>query len=176
MSIEPQQKSPGQLARESFEVLFDRRDPDALRWLWSEQSVNHFLALGTDPRGPDEIVSFFKEFLAAIPDLRMTIENIVEGERQAAVQWTANGTFDGAAFQGIEPTGKPVVLRGCDVLRYTDDGKLDANTIYYDGAEFARQLGMLPPRDSTADRALVAAFNARMKLRQKRRERMERRP
>jgi hypothetical protein len=50
------------------------------------------------------------------------------------------------------------------VFRFTDDGKLDANTVYYDGAEFARQIGMLPPRVSVADRGLSRAFNARMRL------------
>jgi steroid delta-isomerase-like uncharacterized protein len=152
-------RSPAQLARDTFEAIFDRRDIDAVRPMWTESSVDHFLALGLEARGPDQLAAFFRELLAAVPDLDMTIENIVEDDRHAVVQWSASGTFDGGSFQGIEPTGKRMSLRGCDVFTFTDDGKLDENTIYYDGAEFARQIGMLPPRDSAVDRGITEAFN-----------------
>lgn len=152
MATRSQTRSPGQLARELFEIIFDRKDPDALRAYETEDSVDHFLALGLDLRGPDQIASYFREVLAAVPDAAMTIENIVEDDRHAVVQWTFTGTFEGAPFQGIEPTGKRIALRGCDVFRFTEDGKVDENTVYYDGAEFARQIGMLPPSDSVADK------------------------
>ena len=40
-----------------------------------------------------------------------------------------------------------------------------SNTGYFDGASFARQIGMLPPDGSGADRAMKSAFNAVTKLR-----------
>jgi steroid delta-isomerase-like uncharacterized protein len=166
-TTEPQTKTPGELVREAFATIFDRRDPDALRPLWTEDSVDHFLVLGIDARGPDQLAAFFHEMLAAFPDLNMTIENVVEDDRHGVVQWSVTGTFNGGPFQGIEPTGKAVSVRGCDVFRFTDDGKLDSNTVYFDGAEFARQVGMLPPRDSPADRAITGAFNAVTKARRR---------
>lgn len=167
MATTSQARSPAQLAREIFEALFDRRDIDAVRPLWNEDSVNHFLALGVDPRGPDELAAFFREMHGAFPDFAMTIESIFGDDRHAVVQWTATGTFDGAPFQGIAPTGRRITWRGCDVFRFNEDGTLDANTIYHDGAEVARQLGMLPPRGSLADRALLHAFNAWTGLRRR---------
>ena len=164
MTATSQTDSPAQFARAAFEAIFDRRDIDAVRPRWTADSTVHFLALGVEAHGPDELAAFFRELLAAVPDLEMTIENIVEEDRHAVVQWSATGTFDGGPFQGIEPTGKDVRLRGCDVFRYTDEGTLDTNTVYYDGAEFARQIGMLPPRGSAADRALLHASNARTRL------------
>jgi steroid delta-isomerase-like uncharacterized protein len=159
--------SPAQFARAAFEAIFERRDIDAVRPRWSEDSTVHLLALGIEVRGPDQLAAFFRELLAAVPDLEMTIENIVEEDRQAVVQWSLTGTFGGGPFQGIEPTGKRVRLRGCDVFRFTDEGKLDTNTVYYDGAEFARQIGMLPPRGSAADRGLLHASNVRTRLRRR---------
>ena len=167
MATAPQTRSPGQLARELFEIIFDRRDIDAARPFWTEDSVDHFLALGVDARGPEQLAAFFQELHRAMPDFDITIENVIEDDRHGVVQWSATGTFDGAPFQGIEPTGRRVALRGCDVFSFTEDGKLDTNTVYYDGAEFARQIGLLPPRDSAADRAMLAAFNARQRLRRR---------
>jgi len=167
MVTTPQTLSPGQLAREAFEAIFDRQDIDAVRPLWTESSVDHFLALGVEARGPQQLAAFFQELHEAIPDFDMTIENIVEDDRHGVVQWSATGTFDGAPFQGIEPTGKRISMRGCDVFRFTEDGKLDTNTVYYDGAEFARQIGMLPPRSSAADRAMTGAFNALTRARRR---------
>ena len=63
-----------------------------------------------------------------------------------------HGELRGTPFQGLAPTGKRLTLRGCDLFRFTKDGKVGENTIYYDGAEFARQIGMLPARDSLATR------------------------
>jgi hypothetical protein len=41
------------------------------------------------------------------------------------------------------------------------------NVVYYDGATFARQIGMLPALNSAADRATLAAFNAAARVRRR---------
>ena len=68
---------------------------------------------------------------------------------------------------GIEPNGRRIDIRGVDVIRLDADGKVDTNTVYYDGAEFARQVGMLPRRDSALDRLSLTGFNAVTRLRQR---------
>ena len=73
------------------------------------------------------------------------------------------GTFNGAPFQGIRASGRRVEIQGVDVIEVRD-GLQFRNSIYYDGASFARQVGMLPPLGSRADRALLALFNARTRL------------
>jgi hypothetical protein len=42
------------------------------------------------------------------------------------------------------------------------------NTIYYDGASFARQIGMLPAQGSRVDRSVIGAFNVSTRLRRRR--------
>jgi SnoaL-like polyketide cyclase len=101
--------------------------------------------------------------LAAVPDSRLEVRRSVAVGDLAAVEWTLRGTFSGAAFQGIRATGKPVVLDGVDVVEVRD-GLQYRNTIYYDGATFARQIGLLPRLGSAADRATLAAFNAKTRL------------
>ena len=61
-------------------------------------------------------------------------------------------------------------VRGVDVMEIAD-GLIQHNTIYYDGVTFARQIGLLPGLGSRADRALLAAFNAKTTLSQRIRDR-----
>ena len=115
-------------------------------------------------RGHDELRAFFASMFSAMPDARTTVTRLVAGEQSCAVEWRIEGTFDGAPYMGIEPTGKHVEIRGFDLIEL-EDGQLVSNTAYFDGAGFARQIGMLPPDGSGADRAMKSAFNTVTKLR-----------
>ena len=157
--------TPSQIARETFRILFDERDLSDPTRMWSENSVDHFLAAGQSVRGATALAQWFGELFAAMPDFRMEIVNAFDdGDRQVTVQWRSTGTFTGAPFLGIEANGRRLEINGVDVMSLDADGKIDQNTIYYDGAEFARQLGMLPARDTPADRMTLAAFNAKTRL------------
>ena len=52
-------------------------------------------------------------------------------------------------------------------MRFDAEGRVTENRVYYDGATFARAAGMLPRRDSAADRAMLAAFNAATKAKRR---------
>ena len=161
-------RTPSEIARESFRVLFEERDLSDPYRLWTDESVAHFLAAGESVRGARALAYWFRALLEAMPDWRMEIENSFDdGDRQAVVQWLGSGTFTGGPFMGIEPNGRRIELRGVDVFRLDAEGKVATNTIYYDGAEFARQIGMLPPRGSAVDRGMLAAFNAGTRLKQR---------
>jgi steroid delta-isomerase-like uncharacterized protein len=155
-------------AREIFSAIFNDRDlSDPYRY-WTDESVDYFLAAGREVRGAQALAQWFRDLFAAIPDWSLEIENTVDdGDSQVVVQWRATGTFTGAPFLGVEPNGRHVDIRGCDVIRVDEHGKVVTNTVYYDAAEYARQIGMLPPRDSAADRVMLAAFNGATKLRRR---------
>jgi hypothetical protein len=46
-----------------------------------------------------------------------------------------------------------------------EDGEIVSNTAYYDGMDFARQVGLMPPQDSGAERAMKGAVNAVTRVR-----------
>jgi steroid delta-isomerase-like uncharacterized protein len=148
--------------RSYFEAIA-ARDPEAIGEHWHEDGVDEIVPLGIK-RGRREIEDFFREMFAAAPDLETSVSRVVAGEKQAAVEWRMRGTFDGLPFQGIEPTGRPIEMRGLDMLE-VEDGKIRSITGYYDGADYARQIGMLPPHDSGAERAMTTAFNTVTKVR-----------
>jgi steroid delta-isomerase-like uncharacterized protein len=161
-------ETPSDIAREMFHAIFDERDlSDPYRY-WSDDSVDYFLVPGRTVRGAEALAQWFRDLFAAVPDWKLEIENTVDdGDRQVVLQWHATGTLTGPPFLGIEPNGRRVELRGVDVIRLDADGKIDTNTVYYDGAEFARQIGMLPKRDSAVDRAMLAAFNGATRLKRR---------
>jgi steroid delta-isomerase-like uncharacterized protein len=154
--------------REIFSAIFDDRDlSDPYRY-WTDESVDHFLAAGRSVRGAEALAQWFRDLFAAVPDWHLEIENTVDdGDRQVVVQWHATGTFSGAPFLGIEANGARLDIHGCDVIRVDENDKVITNTVYYDGAEYGRQIGMLPPMDSAADRAMKAAFNGLTKLKRR---------
>jgi steroid delta-isomerase-like uncharacterized protein len=159
----PRRKAVEAHARSYFEAV-SNRDPEAMADHWSEDGVDDLVPV-RPLRGKGEIVAFFRELFAAVPDLEMTATRVVAGETEAAVEWRLTGNFTGGSFQGIEPTGRHVEIRGVDLLEI-EGGQIVGNTAYYDGMSFARQVGLMPPQDSSAENAMKSAFNAATKLRQ----------
>jgi steroid delta-isomerase-like uncharacterized protein len=166
-------RTPADVARATLDAV-SRRDPDGIVATGAPGFVDDFVAIG-EIRGQDAVRAFFRELFAAFPDFTMTVDKIVADDTAAVVQWHAAGAFTGGAFQGIEPTGRRVEVRGVDVMEIAD-GLIQHNTIYYDGASFARQIGLLPGLGSRADQAMRAAFNAKTMLSQRVRDRQRRRP
>jgi steroid delta-isomerase-like uncharacterized protein len=156
------------MARTIFEAL-SKRDLDTAMKFNTDDAVDDFVAIG-EFRGRPAIRRFFDELLAAFPDFDIAVDRIVGDDSAAVVQWHAAGTFSGGKFQGIEPTGKHVEIRGVDVMEFAE-GRYVHNTIYYDGASFARQIGMLPRAGSGAEKATLFGFNASTRLRQRRNRR-----
>ena len=154
-------------ARAIFARLFDERDLTDPRWYWADDVTVRFHALDLTVRGPDGLAAFFTELFQSVPDWRMEVEEVIGHDGAATVRWRGAGTHTGPPWRGIEATGRRIDLPGCDVMRFTADGRVTDNVVYYDGATFARQIGMLPRAGSAADRATLAAFNAAARLRRR---------
>ncbi|HEX6229515.1 MAG TPA: ester cyclase [Solirubrobacterales bacterium] len=163
-TAETETRSPTEIARELFETLLNRRDVDALRPYWADDLVEE-MPTGTY-RGPDEMARYFAEVFAALPDFHIEPERIVGDEETVFVRWRMTGTFSGAPWEGIEPTGDRIEVLGMDCFTFRD-GKVVHNVVVFDQLGFGQQIGMLPPDDSFGERAMRGAFNARTKLKQR---------
>jgi steroid delta-isomerase-like uncharacterized protein len=148
--------------RSYFDAV-NARDPEAMASHWSADGVEELVPHAV-LRGQDEIAGFFRELFGAMPDLETTVQRVVADDRHAVVEWRQAGTFSGGPFQGIEPTGGRIEMRGLDIFE-VEDKQILRNTAYYDGAAVPRQLGMLPAQDSGPERAMKAAFNAATRVR-----------
>jgi steroid delta-isomerase-like uncharacterized protein len=149
-------------ARSYFDALA-RRDVDAMLEHWQEDGVVDLVPIGI-LRGRQQIGEFFRELFAAFPDAETTVGRVAAGQNEVAIEWRMSAHFTGAPFQGVEATGRPIELRGIDLIEIAD-GQNVSNTAYYDGMAFARGAGLLPTQDSGAERAMKSAVNAATRLR-----------
>jgi steroid delta-isomerase-like uncharacterized protein len=152
-----------------FEAL-NRRDAAAAGEYLDPDVVEEITGVGV-LRGREEVRRFFDGLFKAAPDMEVLVDRTVSEGDTDVVQWRMNGTFTGGPlFNGVQATGGRLQLRGCDVIDVRD-GKIVRNTAFQDGIELARALGMMPPQDSPAEKAMIAAFNGATKLRTAVRER-----
>ena len=142
---------------------FAARDLDGAMAHWREDGILDEAPLGVF-RGAAEIRAWLAELFTAIPDLETVPGRATGDGRYATAEWRMSGTFSGGPLAGLDPTGAHVELRGADCLEAADGG-IARITAYYDGAAFARAVGLLPQRDSGAERTLLAAFNGATRLR-----------
>jgi steroid delta-isomerase-like uncharacterized protein len=146
-----------------FEAL-NQHDLELAAGFLDENVVEEITGVGV-MRGREEVREFFDGLMKAAPDMEVLIDRTVEDGDTTVVQWRMNGTFTGGPlFNGVQATGGRLQLRGCDVIDVRE-GKIVRNTAYQDGIELARALGMMPPQDSPAEKAMIAAFNGATKLR-----------
>jgi steroid delta-isomerase-like uncharacterized protein len=162
MTVEVQNRSARDVALASFEGVRNRDLDQIVADGHPEEYADDFVAIG-EFRGKDAVREFFREMFEAMPDFDLTVERVVGDDTAVAVKWSATGTFSGGAFQGIQATGRPVQLRGVDFFEI-EGGLIRRNTVFYDGASFARQIGMLPREGSLADRAMLTLFNLKTRL------------
>jgi steroid delta-isomerase-like uncharacterized protein len=150
------------VARRYFEAI-DSRDLDAAVAMWADGGRENVRGQ-VDVVAPDGVREFISQMLGALPDLSMAIvSTTTEGER-CAVQWKLTGTFAGpGSFAGLTPTGSVIELEGCDLLTVRD-GLIHSNDAFADSMTFAREIGMMPPKDSGVEQRMTAAFNAKTRL------------
>jgi steroid delta-isomerase-like uncharacterized protein len=81
-------------------------------------------------------------YLAAFPDLQLTVEDQVAEGDKVATRFTITGTHQGD-LMGLAPTGKPMTVSGVTVMRFRD-GKVAEEWEQVDMMSMMQQLGAMP--------------------------------
>ena len=104
------------LARRWFEEVWNGRNAELIDELIAPESVCQ--SAGGLLRGPDEFkTKVFLPFIAAFPDLRITVVGTVAQDDQVVVRWTATGTHRGDGL-GLAPSGRTIFIRGMTWIRF----------------------------------------------------------
>jgi steroid delta-isomerase-like uncharacterized protein len=125
------------IVRRFFESV-NNRDLDALAQVVSRDIEFH----GMEVHGLQELQAKFAEIVGGMPDIVMTIHDLIaEGDR-VAVRVTGKGTHTGE-FEGMPPTDRSFEAAEMDILRI-EEGKIAEVWQLYDQLGFLTQLGLFP--------------------------------
>jgi steroid delta-isomerase-like uncharacterized protein len=129
------------IVRQFFEVVFDQKRVDLTDELFARDYLDHAPVPGQGP-GLEGAKQKWAMVIAATPDLRVQIEDIVaEGDRVVA-RWTYEGTHLGE-LMGIPPTGKRFRTSGISICRLAE-GKIAEDWDEVDRLGWMQQLGVVP--------------------------------
>jgi predicted ester cyclase len=88
------------------------------------------------------VLTFFRGFFAAFPDLRMSAEDVLVDGDKAVARVRATGTHQGD-FLGIPPTGRTIDVQLIDIIRFGDDGLAREHWGVFDTMAMMQQLGVV---------------------------------
>ena len=129
-----------QVARSFFEEVLDQGRFDK----YAESHAGDFIAHGGDYDATlEEDIAAAKEERKALPDMKVTVNQILAEHDLVAVYWTASGTNTGAGL-GFPATGKKIKIGGMTLFRFKA-GKISEEWSAWDMLSVMRQAGLYSP-------------------------------
>ena len=112
--------------------------------LVAEDFVEHQGAGGPGfPPTKEGTLEFFRTLLAAFPDWRMTVEDLIAGGDKTVARVTVTGTHKGE-FMGVPPAGTQVEVQLIDIMRFDGAGLVCEHWGVADMLSLMQQLGVVP--------------------------------
>jgi len=131
------------LAQRWFEEVWNQGRDGAIDELLSPEGVGFGLAdTGTKVHGPEHLKPFVRNFRDALPDLHITIDDMVSEANKVAVRFRVTGTHKGAGL-GFPPTGRSIDFTGMTIIQI-EKGKLLHGWNNWDQLGMMGQLGVAP--------------------------------
>lgn len=128
-------------ARRLYELL-SAGDVDGFGELLADDFIEHEELPGLAP-SKDGVKTFFRIQIAAFPDLRLAVEDIVADGAKVVARVRYSGTQQGE-FQGMPATGKAVDIQLIDIFAFADDGRVREHWGVIDLMTMMQQLGVVP--------------------------------
>ncbi|MGW5241995.1 ester cyclase [Monashia sp. NPDC004114] len=110
--------------------------------LVADDFVEHQGAPGF-PDTKEGTLDYFRVLLAAFPDLRMKVEDLIADGDKTVARVAVSGTHEGE-FMGIPPTGKHAEIQLIDIMRFNHAGQVTEHWGVGDMLSLLQQLGVIP--------------------------------
>jgi steroid delta-isomerase-like uncharacterized protein len=144
------------LVRRWFKEVWDEGREATIDELFAESGVAYGLGDGeTEVRGPAQLKPFVRNLSGSLPDLHISIQDIMAEEDKVIVRVVLEGTHLGSGL-GVQPSGRRVRVTGIVVFRISK-GQFVEGWNSWDQLGLLRQIGALPA-PAGADQFLTAPF------------------
>ena len=154
-------RTPEQVVANFLDAL-GRHDLEAFSRVCADDIVE--LLPGTPPmEGIDNELAFARGLLAAFPDLEIEVTRVMAVDQVVAAAWTRRGTFTGADFQGLPANGARFESPAAGFFEI-ENGLIKRLTVYTDMNKLGRDLGVVPPEGSPAERLALGMFRTRVRI------------
>jgi steroid delta-isomerase-like uncharacterized protein len=122
--------------------LINAGDIDGFGQQMADDFVEHDELPGLPPT-KDGVLQYFRFMLAAFPDMRMDVQDVIASGDKAVARLRVSGTHMGD-FAGIPATGNPVSVNNIDIFRFNEDGLACEHWGVVDQLAMMQQLGVIP--------------------------------
>jgi steroid delta-isomerase-like uncharacterized protein len=130
------------LIRRWFEEVWNNGRMAAIDEMASPDVIGHGQAQHDTVIGREQFRTFAADFRSAFPDLKVTIDYIIEQGDKVVARWTATMTHKGN-FLGFAPTGKKATITGTSIQRISG-GKIVEGWDNWDQLGLLVQIGAVP--------------------------------
>lgn len=120
--------------------LQSAHDAEGLANMFVENGVFEDVPFSAVARGHEEMIRFWSDTWAAMPDFKMSLTHVFADAENGAAEWVMSATQTGS-FAGLPATGKRFSLKAAAIARFAD-GKIVHWTDYWSLNDFRKQVGL----------------------------------
>ena len=124
-----------------FVEMINTHNPDLEDRFLAEDYINHEALFSAEGREANQ--QFWAAYFNGLPDVKVTMEDLVISGDRVVGRFTYRGTHTGDLV-GIPATGKPVEMRSIDIWR-VQDGMFAEHWDEINAMQMFQQIGALPP-------------------------------
>lgn len=126
-----------------FEEVWNNKSEEAIDEMFAEDGIANGLndADGNPLRGPEAFKTLQRAFIAAYPDLNITVEDTITEGNKIAARCTVRATHAGEGL-GMTPTNQPIEFTGLTIVQIRD-GKIIEAWNEFDFMKMYQQIGVL---------------------------------
>jgi steroid delta-isomerase-like uncharacterized protein len=140
-----EQQDAATLMRRWFDEIWNQGRIESVDELLAEDAVMWGIGRpDQSSRGGAEFKEFYHRQRSATPDVKISLDQVVQEGDTAFARWTATMTHTGEGF-GVAPTNQTITLSGMSACR-ASNGKIVEGWNNWDQVGMARQLGLLDGR------------------------------
>ncbi len=129
------------IARRWYDEAFNKHRVAAIDELYAPDFVTHDNPLVPEGNSAGA-KQLFAGLFAAVPDMSVTVEDIIAEGDKVVARYTTRGTQQGE-LMSIPATGKSFTMTCIDILRFKD-GKIAEHWVEADQLGMMQQLGVIP--------------------------------